>query len=441
MTPAIIVHYHEIALKGGNRDWFERKLIDNIRWAVRDVAGVEVRRMSGRVVVRWTDDARMQPTDSARPPAEGLAKAGITDALQKVFGIASILVGYEVRQEYAGLEEDVVAMVKSQISNFKCSSFAVRVKRGNKQYPMNSMEVERTLGAAINVAMGWKVDLTNPDITVCVEIIERTAFVFMILRHFDRPSPRARGEISPIERDLSTRRLARDDGLGAAGKIPGPGGLPVGVSGRVLCLLSSGFDSPVASWMMMKRGCIVDFVHFHSYPYTSDASKRNVEEIVRVLQPWQQRRGHLYAVPLIEYQKQILTQAPHELRVLLYRRIMFRVADAIAREHRAEALVTGENLGQVASQTIPNMAAVEAAASLPVFRPLLGFDKQEIINRAEAIGTAEISKRPYDDCCSLFTPQHPATHATSAALDAVERDLHAAEWAQKLLALVERVAL
>lgn len=435
MPPVIVLHYHEIALKGGNREWFERQLIGNVRHVLRDVAGLRVVRMSGRLAIRLTDghgSVRMATDDT-----------DVVEKLRRVFGIANIQIGYEVRQEREGLQEDVVAVVQQHLSNRhfeergdekshtidQCDTsvpqghdvrslaplemttrgeprtFAVRVKRGNKQYPVTSQDLEREIGASIVEATGLGVDLEHPDLTVAVEIVEDTAFVL-------------------LER------------------VEGPGGLPVGVSGRVLMLLSSGFDSPVAAWRMMKRGCVTDFIHFHSYPYTSDASIRNVGEIVRLLNGWQQNRGQLHTVPLIEYQKVIMMSAPAPLRVLLYRRMMLRVAEAIAKKgsgpfYGAEALVTGENLGQVASQTIPNMAAVEAVATLPVFRPLLGYDKMEIIRQAEVIGTAAISSRPYDDCCSLFTPQHPATHASIAELDAAEASLEVGEWVERLIIATE----
>lgn len=403
MQPVVIVHYHEIALKGGNRDQFERQFIENIRWALRDVNGARIRRISGRIAVSCVEHGDM-----------------VRDRMRRVFGIANVLVGYEVRQDREGLAEDAVAVVKRHCERSEAiprgvsgeiatslsaprndiKTFAVRAKRSDKSFPENSQEIERRVGAAIAEATGLRVDLEHPDLTVHIEIVERTAFVLLE-------------------------------------KVEGPGGLPVGVSGRVLTLLSSGFDSPVAAWRMMKRGCVTDFIHFHSYPYTSDASIRNVEEIVQVLQLWQQERGRLHLIPFIEYQKVVMTEAPAALRVLLYRRMMVRVAERIAHQVGAEALVTGENLGQVASQTIPNMAAVEVVAERPVFRPLLGYDKLEIIREAETIGTATISTRPYDDCCSLFTSTHPATHARAEDLDAAEAVLGAGEWVERLVSEVK----
>lgn len=411
-TPVAVLHYHEIALKGGNRQWFERQLIENVRWAVRDVAGVRVQRMSGRIAIyfpRHSEGAESDRRISYGDRTGSFACAQddtAVEQLARVFGIANIQIGYEVRQERHELMADIIEAVRCQVSIVRCRTFAVRVKRGNKSYPVTSQDLERELGAAIVEATGLGVDLEYPDLTVAVEIVEDIAFVL-------------------LER------------------VEGPGGLPVGVSGRVLTLLSSGFDSPVASWRMMKRGCVVDFIHFHSYPYTSDASMRNVEEIVCVLNAWQQDRGQLHIVPLIEYQKLVMTEAPAPFRVLLYRRMMLRVAEAIAKKKGpgplfgSEALVTGENLGQVASQTIPNMTAVEAVATLPVFRPLLGYDKMEIIRQAESVGTAAISSRPYDDCCSLFTPAHPATHASTAELDAAEASLEVGEWVRRLVAASE----
>jgi thiamine biosynthesis protein ThiI len=209
------------------------------------------------------------------------------------------------------------------------------------------------------------------------------------------------------------------------------GSFATAVSGQVVTLLSSGFDSPVATWMCMRRGAVAVAVHFHSYPYTSDASIQNVRSIVRVL-----ARGQgtmlLYAIPIIDFQRAVMIGAPHALRVLLYRRMMVRLAELVAREVGAGALVTGENLGQVASQTLPNIAAIDAVATIPILRPLIGFDKMEIIARAEAIGTAEISRRPYDDCCSLFTPAHPATAANAQALDRIDDALAWKDWTQKL---------
>ncbi|MBI4142601.1 tRNA 4-thiouridine(8) synthase ThiI [Candidatus Uhrbacteria bacterium] len=423
MSPVIVVHYHEIALKGRNRDQFEHQLIANIRRALTGIPGVRVARMSGRIVVRL--DSRQPQADSPK----------LREYLARVFGIANIQIGHEVRQEREALVEDAVNVVRHHFPLrhseepsdeeshsedqhgplvARChgvrslallgmtkkvgrQSFAVRVKRGNKRYPATSQELEREIGAAIVEATGLAVDLEDPDLTVAIEIIEDTAFVLLE-------------------------------------KIAGPGGLPTGSAGRVAVLISSGFDSPVAAWRVMKRGAEAILVHFHSAPYTSDASVRNVEEIALLLAAWQGPTS-VITVPLIEFQKAVMIGAPHALRVLLYRRAMVRVAERIAHAMRAGALVTGENLGQVASQTLTNIGVVDAAATIPILRPLIGYDKQEIINAADVIGTAEISRRPYDDCCSLFVPEHPATAARLTEIEHVEQELGLLEWTQKLFDL------
>ncbi|MBI4433637.1 tRNA 4-thiouridine(8) synthase ThiI [Candidatus Uhrbacteria bacterium] len=393
MRPVVILHYHEIALKGGNRDLFERQLVANVRQVLWGIPGVEVRRMSGRIAVRMTEEV-------ASMVSAGDMSAVVTK-LRRVFGVANLRVGYEVRADAEGIAEDAVQLVQQHMAaraHTQPKTFAVRVKRSIKTYPEHSMDMERRIGAAVHVATGLGVDLEHPDLMVAIEVVERTAFVLLE-------------------------------------KIPGPGGLPVGASDRVLALLSSGFDSPVAAWKLMRRGCVVDCIHFHSYPFTSDASMRNVAAIVQRLANW--GGSHvLYFVPLAEFQKCVLTTTPSELRVVLYRRMMIRVAEVIAQRAGALALVTGESVGQVASQTIPNIAAVDAVAGMPVLRPLIGEDKQDIISQATMIGTADISALPYDDCCSLFTPQHPATRARLIDCEAAEHALQVDEWLPRLCAQV-----
>lgn len=385
MTPVIVIHYHEIALKGGNRDWFERRLVENIRRILPASLRARVARISGRLVIRG--DERIHERD-------------VRERLQRVFGIANIGIGYEVRQERDVLAADAVDVLRNHLTHFSATTFAVRAKRSSREYPETSGDIERRVGDALRVATGLRVDLDHPDVCVAVEIVERTAFV-------------------TIE------------------KLPGAGGLPSGVSGRAVVLLSSGFDSPVAAWRVAKRGVEVIGMHFHGYPYTSDASLQNVRAIAGVLAEWQGPMV-LVTIPLIEYQKLIMLHAPHAFRVLLYRRAMVRVAECVAASEEAGALVTGESIGQVASQTIANIAAIERVSTLPILRPLIGSDKIEIIAEADRIGTGVISRRPYDDCCSLFTPEHPATAARHETLERVELDIGAHEWTQKLFDLRER---
>jgi thiamine biosynthesis protein ThiI len=257
------------------------------------------------------------------------------------------------------------------------------VKRGDKSFPMTSPEIEREIGGRIKLARGWKVNLDHPELTVNVEMLPTQAFY-------------------------------------SWGKERGPGGMPTGVSGRVACLLSGGIDSPVAAYRIARRGCQVMLVHFHSYPFLSRASQEKVREIAQVLTRFQMHTA-LKMVPFGELQRQVVLAVPQGLRVVLYRRLMLRIADRMARQWDAGALVTGEVIGQVASQTLENLAAIADATDLPVLRPLVGMDKEEIILEAQRIGTYEISIIPDQDCCQLFTPRNPATRARLADVLAAER--------------------
>src|SRR5581483_1190416 len=254
--------------------------------------------------------------------------------------------------------------------------FRIETQRGDKTFPLTSPEINRRLGATVREKTGARVDLENAALTVTVEILPRDAFF-----GFD--------------------------------KIAGAGGLPVGASGRVAALISGGFDSPVAAYRMMQRGCRVIFVHFHSAPYQDKTSQEKVRRLVARLTR-HQFQSRLYLVPFGEVQRRIVAAVARPLRVVLYRRMMLRIGEAIARREKARALITGESLGQVASQTLDNLAVIEAAARLPILRPLVGMDKQEIIDQARRIGTFDISSVPDQDCCQLFVPKHPATRARFA---------------------------
>ena len=266
-----------------------------------------------------------------------------------------------------------------------CGSFRVSARRADKRYPLSSPQVEREVGGRIQAVKGWTVDLENPEIDIRLELLSNEAFYF-----FD--------------------------------KQRGPGGLPTGTAGRVVCLLSGGIDSPVAAHRMMKRGCTVTFVHFHSYPILSRASIEKARSLATLLTKWQ-HRSRLYLVPFGEIQQQVLLSVPGPMRVVVYRRLMLRIAERIAQIRRAQALVTGDVVGQVASQTLENLAVVGQVATLPLFRPLIGMDKEEITAQAQAIGTYPISIIPDQDCCTLFTPRNPLTRARLDAVEAGESSL------------------
>jgi thiamine biosynthesis protein ThiI len=269
------------------------------------------------------------------------------------------------------------------------SSFRVWVRRADQQFTTPSPDLARDLGSRVWHARGWKVDLDRAEFVISVEILPKTAFLYM-------------------------------------NKEPGPGGLPTGTAGRVVALLSGGIDSPVAAWRMMKRGCHVTLVHFHSAPFLSNVSQEKARQLAEVLTRYQ-LRSRLFLVPFGELQRQVTLSVPGDLRVIIYRRFMLRIAERIARDVRARALVTGDVIGQVASQTLDNIAAADSAAHLPIFRPLVAMDKEEIITQAQKLGTFEISIVPDQDTCTLFTPRHPETHARRHQIDEVEQPLPIAE--------------
>jgi tRNA uracil 4-sulfurtransferase len=360
---SIVVHYQEIALKGKNRPWFIARLVNNIRHATSDLDIRAVRPLVGRL------ELQLGPTATYEQVRERLAR---------VFGIANYS-----KAARAPLDiEAMAAAILRDLGDLDPESFRVTVKRADKRFPMKSPEIEREVGGRIKLAKGWRVDLDKPALTVSIEMLTSEAFYTFA-------------------------------------KERGPGGLPTGVSGKVACLLSGGIDSPVAAWRMMKRGCSAILIHFHSYPFLSRASQEKVRELAQLLTTYQ-LRSRLFLVAFGEIQRQVVLAAPAPLRVVIYRRLMMRIADRIARENGARALVTGEVIGQVASQTLENMSLIASATSLPILRPLVGMDKEEIVEQAGRLGSFEISIVPDQDCCQLFTPKHPATRATRAAVEEAE---------------------
>ena len=360
----ILVHYHEIGLKGKNRGRFERQLVDNLRTSLKDIPGISVQRITGRIVLTLPADA---PVDV------------IQDRLRHVYGIAKYSLAAQPEAELEAIRDTAWEVVKDK----PFGSFKVATKRSDKRFPVNSDGVNRDVGAHIQGLSRADVRMEDPDLTCYVEISPQGTFVY-------------------------TEKRA------------GAGGLPVGVNERAMSLLSSGIDSPVASYRIMKRGVRLSFIHFHSAPYTNRNSQRNTEELVRILTNYQYR-STLYLVPFVEIQRHIMGHAVPGYRVILYRRAMFRIAEAIASAEGALALVTGESVGQVASQTLSNMRAIEEVTTLPVLRPLAGDNKDEIVDEARRIGTYEVSIEPYEDCCTVFVPKHPETRAD---LDTV-RDIEA----------------
>ena len=380
-APVLIIHYHEIALKRGNQSFFEHVLKRNIQQRLRDFPRAKVRHVRNRLVVRG-----LSPEDAPLVLAR----------LQKVFGIAHISIGAEVAATMPAMQ----AAAQRLVRGLSFGSFAVRAKRAEKHYPFDSMAIGREVGSAVWEVSQAKVDLDTPELEVFVEVVADKAYVF-------------------------------------AARIPGPGGLPVHSSGRAVVLFSVGFDAPVAAWRMMKRGLTLHLLHFHGQPQTDDASVRKARDLARVLAAWH-GRIKLTLIPFSPAQEIISVACPERYRTILYRRMMMRVAGRVARRDRARALITGESLGQVASQTLPNLAAIEDAAPLPVLRPLIGFDKQEILDEAQRIGTYEISILPHDEACTLFQPRRVETAAKIEDVRVAEEELDIPWMLDQLLDTAER---
>jgi thiamine biosynthesis protein ThiI len=367
---SVVVHYQEIALKGNNRPWFISRLVRNLRSATSDLDIRAVRALMGRIEIQLGPETSWPQ---------------VRDRLSRVFGVGNF-----AQAGRAPLDLDAIAgEILRDLGDRQAKTFRVSARRADKRYPLTSPQIEREVGGRIKEAKSWTVDLANPELTIHVEALTNEAFYFF-------------------------------------GKERGAGGLPVGTSGRVVCLLSGGIDSPVAAWRMLRRGCRVQFVHFHSYPILSRASQEKVRELAKLLTQYQYD-SRLFLVPFGEIQQRVVLSVAPPLRVVVYRRLMMRIAETIAVQHRGQALVTGEVVGQVASQTIENMTSINNVVSMPVLRPLIGMDKAEITAEAQRLGTYPVSIIPDQDCCTLFTPNHPATKARWIDVERAEQPLPIAD--------------
>ncbi len=366
---SVIVRYQEIALKGRNRPWFVDRLISNLRAVTADLDVVRVRPLMGRLELVLGANADW---------------VTVKQRIASTFGVANFGRASRSGRSIDQLSTSILKMLSAQ-SHGDIKSFRVTARRADKTYALTSPEIEREIGGRVKTAIGWNVDLVHPDLVIWIEILPTEAFY-------------------------------------SIDKYPGPGGLPSGTSGPVMSLLSGGIDSPVAAYRLMKRGCRVRFVHFHSYPLLSHASIDKVRELTQLLTGYQ-LKSRLYLVAFGDIQRQIVLSAPAPLRVVLYRRFMMRIAQRLARRCRARALVTGEAVGQVASQTIENLSVINAAVTLPVLRPLVGSDKDEISDESRRLGSYPVSIIPDEDCCQLFTPRHPATKAHLDQVEAAESQL------------------
>ena len=366
MEELFSIHYAEVGLKGKNRVFFEKRLANNIKLSLQGTGYAEVERLHDRLLVHLGQHANI---------------AEIKERLRQVMGIAYFELSCRTENNIAAIKEAALR----QIRDVSYESLKVETRRTDKTFPLTSPEVSAEVGGYLVRETGTRADMHNPDLICWIKITHNAAYI-------------------------STE------------KIQGIGGLPVGVSGKVLVMLSGGIDSPVAAWQMIKRGAKAVFIHFYSYPYTDKASLEKVIEIAQILAV-SNYRSTIYLVPFADLQQTIVTATPAPFRVLLYRRMMTRIAQRVATLVDAEALVTGESLAQVASQTLTNLRTIEAIAEIPILRPLIGEDKAEIITKAQRIGTFDVSIRPHQDCCSLFVPKHPATRASLNDLEHAESGL------------------
>ncbi len=387
MNRVFLCHYSEVGLKKGNRTYFERILETNMRKSLQRAFPQEkfsVKKELKRFLISFDLDVPVEKVKAA---------------LESVFGLENFSPVLSVPLQIDQIEEAALYLMKSRPER----TFAVRAKRSDKLFPMNSQEINVRIGAKIVEETGKKVDLTDPEITCHIELMRDAALVFV-----DR--------------------------------FKGPGGLPVSSSGKVLVLLSGGFDSAVAAYFALKRGAKCTFIHFHSYPYTNKFSQEKVIDLARILNRFQ-FNSSLFMVPFAETQEEIVLNSPEKFRVILYRRFMMRIAERLAKKEGLKAIVTGESLGQVASQTLENMAAIEQVTTMPILRPLIGLDKNEIIAIARKIGTYETSAKPHDDACTRFMPKHPETRAKLPQILEVEQRLDVEKLVEETMNKMEIVEI
>lgn len=379
MKRVVLARYGEIALKGRNRGIFEGMLARNMRRALVAQPGFRLSREYGRIYV-----------EPKNPGAEGRVLE-VAQTLRQTFGLVGVCPAVQAPLEYERVAEAAVLVAREAYALRPNSiTFKIDARRSEKRFPKDSMTLNRELGGAVLDAIPkLKVDVHRPDIRVSVEVRQEGAFVY-------------------------------------ADDLPCSGGLPVGMSGRVMALLSGGIDSPVALWMAMKRGLSVDALHFETPPFTGTDARMKVIDLCRLLSEWG-GPDRLHVVNFTPLQKLIWGRCPAELRVTLMRRLFLQIAQRLADAARAEAIVTGDSVGQVASQTLTSLRVIEDGIELPVLRPVVGFDKTEIVARAREIGTFEISIRPFDDCCALFVPEHPSTRPDLQATRAAQQGVGDAE--------------
>jgi len=386
----IIIHYSEIGLKGKNRKIFENKLIKNIKAHIDSLGSFKLVHLHDRFLIEQQNNSDILK---------------IKTALLHVFGIANFSFADSIKLNFDGIKKSALKIAKNYCGltfrSGEWKTFAIKANRINKKFELTSQQINEQVGEYIlNNLKNKKVKLKDPDLTIYIDILNDQVLVY-------------------------------------SEKIKANGGLPTGTAGNVVSLISGGIDSPVASWQIMKRGCQIVFCHFHSYPQTSKESQDQVKKLVSILDQYQQN-SKLYLIPILDIQKQIVAKCSAKLRVVLYRRMMMRLASKIAESENAKALITGDSIGQVASQTLENIQAISQSTNLPIFRPLAGLDKEDIINIANKINTYQTSIQPFGDCCSLFIPDSPET---KARLEEVLKNEQELEIDKMLLSTYDKIEL
>lgn len=363
----ILLKYGEISLKGLNRPMFERQLISNVAKALAPLGKFSVRKSQSTIYVEPLEDSA--DTELA------------VERLSKVFGIVNICPAVKCEKTIESIERTTLECLSQM--DIKGKTFKVESKREDKQFPMNSPQICRHMGGVIlKNTDGLSVDVHNPDILVQIEI-RKEAYIF-------------------------------------THKVSGAGGMPIGTAGRATLLLSGGIDSPVAGWMIAKRGVRLEAVHFHSHPYTSDRAKEKVIDLARIMSAYT-GEIRLHVVPFTEIQLDIIEKCPKNYLTIIMRRLMMRIAEKISEENGSSALITGESIGQVASQTMESVVVTDNAVNMPVFRPCIGMDKEEIVTISKKIDTYETSILPFEDCCTIFVPKHPKTKPSVAEIEEAEK--------------------
>lgn len=388
MKEIILVKYGEIILKGGNRPVFERALMKNIKNALQNIADIKMDIAQATIYIE-TEPDRMD---------------AVCDRLEKVFGIVSVTRACVCEKDIESIKSAAISYLSGVME--KGTSFKVEAKRSDKKFPLDSIKIAQEVGGAIDDNIeGLEVDVHNPDVLVRVEVRDAAAYVYSSLN-----------------------------------KRAGRCGMPTGTGGKATLLLSGGIDSPVSGYMIAKRGVEINAVNFFSYPYTSDRAKEKVIELARILSEYTSK-VNLYIVPFTDIQLQIRDKCPFEHMTLIMRRFMMRIAEIVAKKTSSAALITGESVGQVASQTLAALNVTNYVCSMPVLRPVIGMDKNEIVNIAREIGTFETSILPYEDCCTVFTPKHPTTNPKLDVIEKSERVLDVDELIKEAVAGIEKIEI